>query len=324
MFDNLCDVPGVLVGHATDPAALTGCTAILFEDPEGAVVSVDVRGSSPGTRETDRLHPVGSVRGTHALLLTGGSAFGLAATDGVVRFLEEKGIGLDIGVARIPLVSAAVLFDLVVGDPIVRPGPEMGYDAASSAKSADFAQGSVGAGTGATVGKVLGLDRALKGGIGSASMKLEGGAVVGALAAVNAFGNVLDPDTGETVAGPRTDDGSFGDTVRLLPEAAARMGWGQNTTLGVVATNVRLSKVQAAKVAQMAHDGLARAIEPVHTTVDGDVVFAASAGAESLDGATDIVGTWGARVMQEAIVRAVRRAEGVPGIPSLSEYRGLK
>ena len=320
MFDNLCDVPGVLVGHATDPEALTGCTAILFEDPEGAVVSVDVRGSSPGTRETDRLHPIGSVRGTHALLLTGGSAFGLAATDGVVRFLEENGVGLDIGVARIPLVSAAVLFDLVVGDPVVRPGPEMGYGAASSAKSADFAQGSAGAGTGATVGKVLGLDRAMKGGIGSASVALDGGVVVAALAAVNAFGDIRDPDTGEKLAGPRKDDGAIGDTVELLPEAAARMGWGQNTTLGVVATNVRLSKVQTAKVAQMAHDGLARAIEPVHTTVDGDVVFAASVGAETLDGATDIVGTWGARVMQEAILRAVRRAEGVPGIPSLSEY----
>lgn len=314
-------MPGVLVGHASDPEALTGCTAILFEDPEGAVVSVDVRGSSPGTRETDRLHPAGSVRGTHALLLTGGSAFGLAATDGVVRWLEERGVGLDVGVARIPLVSAAVLFDLVVGDPSVRPGPEMGY-AAAAAKRADFDQGSVGAATGATVGKVLGLDRAMKGGIGSASVKLDGGIVVGALVVVNAFGDVRDPDTGETLAGPRQDDGSLGDTVALLPEAATRMGWGQNTTLGVVATNARLSKVQAAKVAQMAHDGLARAIQPVHTTVDGDVVFAASTGGEPLAGATDIVGTWGARVMQEAVLRAVRRAEGVPGIPSLSELRG--
>lgn len=319
MFDNLCDVPGVLVGHATDLAALTGCTAILFENPEGAVVSVDVRGSSPGTRETDRLHPVGSVRGTHALLLTGGSAFGLAAAEGVVRFLEEKEVGLDIGVARIPLVSAAVLFDLVVGDPVVRPGPEMGYDAALSAKRGDFAQGSVGAGTGATVGKVLGLDRAMKGGIGSASVTLDGGLVVGALAAVNAFGDVRDPNTGETLAGPRKDDGSLGDTVELLPEAASRIGWEENTTLGVVATNARLTKVQAAKVAQMAHDGLARAIEPVHTTVDGDVVFAAAAGEGAVHAPTDIVGAWGARVMQEAIVRAVRRAEGVPGIPSTSE-----
>jgi L-aminopeptidase/D-esterase-like protein len=318
VFGNLCDVPGVLVGHATDLEAFTGCTAVVFEEP--AVVGVDVRGSSPGTRETDRLGPHGTVRRTHALLLTGGSAFGLAAAEGVVRFLEESDVGLDIGVARIPLVSAAVLFDLVVGDPGVRPGPEMGYEAASSAKSADFAQGSVGAGTGATVGKVLGLDGAMKGGVGSASVALEGGLVVGALAAVNAFGDVRDPRTGRVLAGPRLEDGTLGDTVELLPEAVARMGWGENTTLGIVATNAALEKRDANKVAQMAHDGLARTIEPVHTTVDGDVVFAASAG--EVEAATDVVGAWGARVMQEAIVRAVRTAEGVPGIPSVSEYEG--
>jgi L-aminopeptidase/D-esterase-like protein len=307
------------VGHASDGMGLTGCTAILFEDPDGAVVSVDVRGSSPGTRETDRLHPIGSVRGTHALLLTGGSAFGLAAADGVVRFLEEKGVGLDVGVARIPLVSAAVLFDLVAGGPEARPGPEMGHAAAAAAGRADFEQGSVGAGTGATVGKVLGLERAVKGGVGSASVDLGGGIFVGALAAVNAFGDVWDADTGTTIAGPRREDGSFGDTVDLLPEAATRMGWGQNTTLGVVATNARLSKVQVSKVAQMAHDGFARAIRPVHTTVDGDVIFAASTGDETLAAATDVVGTWGARTMQEAILRAVRRATGVAGIPAISE-----
>jgi L-aminopeptidase/D-esterase-like protein len=318
VFGNLCDVPGVLVGHATDLEAFTGCTAVVFEEP--AVVGVDVRGSSPGTRETDRLGPHGTVRRTHALLLTGGSAFGLAAAEGVVRFLEENDVGLDIGVARIPLVSAAVLFDLVVGDPGVRPGPEMGYEAASSAKSADVAQGSVGAGTGATVGKVLGLDGAMKGGVGSASVALEGGLVVGALAAVNAFGDVREPRTGRVLAGPRLEDGTLGDTVELLPEAVARMGWGENTTLGIVATNAALEKRDANKVAQMAHDGLARTIEPVHTTVDGDVVFAASAG--EVEAATDVVGAWGARVMQEAIVRAVRTAEGVPGIPSVSEYEG--
>jgi L-aminopeptidase/D-esterase-like protein len=318
VFGNLCDVPGVLVGHATDPEALTGCTAVLFEEP--AVVGVDVRGSSPGTRETDRLGPHGTVRRTHALLLTGGSAFGLAAAEGVVRFLEESGVGFDIGVARIPLVSAAVLFDLVVGDPAVRPGPEMGYEAASSARSKDFAQGSVGAGTGATVGKVLGLERAMKGGVGSASARLDGGLVVGALAAVNAFGDVRDPKTGRVIVGPRQEDGSLGDTVELLPEAVSRMGWGENTTLGIVATNARLAKSGANKVAQMAHDGFARAIEPVHTTVDGDVAFAASVG--EVDAATDVVGAWGARVMQEAILRAVRVARGVPGIPSLSEREG--
>ena len=318
MFGNLCDVPGVLVGHATDHDALTGCTAVLFEEP--AVVGVDVRGSSPGTRETDRLGPHGTVRRTHALLLTGGSAFGLAAAEGVVRFLEENDVGLDIGVARIPLVSAAVLFDLVVGDPGVRPGPEMGYEAAASAKSADFAQGSVGAGAGATVGKVLGLEGAMRGGVGSASVALEGGLVVGALAAVNAFGDVRDPRTGRVIAGPRLEDGTLGDTVELLPEAVARMGWGENTTLGIVATNAALEKRDASKVAQMAHDGLARTIEPVHTTVDGDVVFAASAG--EVEAATDVVGAWGARVMQEAILRAVQTASGVPGIPSVSEYEG--
>jgi L-aminopeptidase/D-esterase-like protein len=318
LFGNLCDVPGVLVGHATDPEALTGCTAVLFEEP--AVVGVDVRGSSPGTRETDRLGPHGTVRRTHAVLLTGGSAFGLSAAEGVVRFLEESGVGLDIGVARIPLVSAAVLFDLVVGDPAVRPGPEMGYEAASTAGSEDFAQGSVGAGTGATVGKILGLEGAMKGGVGSASARLDGGLVVGALAAVNAFGDVRDPGRERVIAGPRREDGTLGDTVELLPGAAARMRWGENTTLGIVATNARLTKGAANKVAQMAHDGFARAIQPVHTTVDGDVAFAASVG--DVEAATDVVGAWGARVMQEAILRAVRAAESAPGLPSASEYWG--
>ncbi len=317
MYGNLCDVPGVLVGHATDREGMTGCTAVLFEEPY-AVVGVDVRGSSPGTRETDRLGPTGTLRRAHALLLTGGSAFGLAATEGVVSFLEERGAGLDVGVVRIPLVSAAVLFDLVVGSHSVRPDHEMGYTAAASAKSGDFAQGSVGAGTGATVGKALGLERSMKGGLGSASVELDGGLVVGALAAVNAFGGILDPGTGKIMAGPRMDNGTLADTVEMLPEAASRMRWGEDTTLGIVATNAEYSKAQAAKIAQMAHDGLARAIEPVHTTVDGDVVFAASIG--TVDAPTDIAGAWGARVMQEAIVRAVRSAEGVSGIPSVSEY----
>ena len=317
MPDNLCDVPGVLVGHATDPEGHTGCTAVLFEGHEGAIVGVDVRGSSPGTRETDRLGPIGAVRPTHALLLTGGSAFGLAAAEGVVRFLEEKGVGLDVGVARIPLVSAAVLFDVVVGDPSVRPDTAMGYRAASSATGGDFAQGSVGAGAGATVGKVLGMDRAMKGGLGSASVRLDGGLIVGALAAVNAFGEVRDPQTRKVIAGPRRTDGTLGDTVELLSEVSDRLRWGENTTLGIVATNARLSKPQVNKVAQMAHDGLARAVYPVHTTVDGDVVFAASMG--EVETVPDIVGAWGARVLEDAIVRAVLAAEGRAGIPAASE-----
>jgi L-aminopeptidase/D-esterase-like protein len=314
VLDNLCDVPGVLVGNVTHTEGVTGCTAVLFEGREGAVAGVDVRGSSPGTRETDRLGPVGAVRPTHALLLTGGSAFGLAAVDGVVRFLEEKGVGLDMGVARIPLVSAAVLFDVVVGDPSVRPDAAMGYAAASAATSGDFSQGSVGAGTGATVGKVLGMERAMKGGLGSASAHLAGGLVVGALAAVNAFGEVRDPQTRKVLAGPRLEDGTLGDTVELLPEAAARLRWGESTTLGIVATNARLSKPQVSKVAQMAHDGLARAVYPVHTSVDGDVVFAASVG--RVEAAPDVVGAWGARVIEEAIVRAVLAADGIAGLPA--------
>lgn len=315
MLNNICDVPSVLVGHATDQEGLTGCTAILFDG--GAVVGVDVRGSSPGTRETDRLSPIGAVRPTHGLLLTGGSAFGLAAADGVVRFLEEKGVGLDVGVAKIPLVSAAVIFDLMTGSPDARPDSHMGYEAAASATSCDFEQGSVGAGTGATVGKMLGLERAMKGGLGSAAVDLGGGLVVGALAVVNAVGDVRD-ERGEILAGPRREDGTLADSEEVMVQATDRMRWGQNTTLGVVATNAHLSKPEATKVAQMAHDGLARAIHPVHTSVDGDVVFAASAG--DVETAPDIVGAWGARIMREAILRAIRSARGFTGVPSHSEH----
>lgn len=313
MPDNICDVSGVLVGHATDLNGLTGCTAVLFESP--AVVGVDVRGSSPETRGTEGLGPTGVLRDRHGLVLTGGSAFGLASVDGVIQYLEECGVGLDVGVARIPLVSGAVIFDLMVGDPNARPGQEMGYRAAESAESGDFEQGAVGAGTGATVGNVLGMERCMKGGIGSASVRLENGLIVGALAAVNAFGDVRDEETGEIVAGPRLDDGSLGDSVELLSEAA-RLRWGENTTLGIVATNARLDRSSVTKVAQMAHDGFARAIHPAHGTLDGDVAFAASVG--NLEVATDIVGAWAARAMREAILRGVRSARSVPGIPGLA------
>ncbi len=276
---------------------------------------MDVRGSSPGTRETARLAPTASVRHTDAILLTGGSAFGLAAADGVVKYLEENGIGLDIGEVTIPLVSAAVLFDLMNGRSDVRPDANMGYEAASNAESGAFGQGNFGAGMGATVGKILGLDRAMKGGIGSSSFHLEGGLAVGAIAAVNAFGDVRDVRTGEILAGPRMGDGSLGDTVELLPGAMSRLRWGQNTTLCIVATNARLSKTEITKVAQMAHDGLARTIYPVHTTVDGDVAFAASLG--EVETAPDIVGAWGAKAVSEAVMRAVKNAKSVGGIPGL-------
>lgn len=276
-----------------------------------------MRGSSPGTRETARLAPTASVRHTDAILLTGGSAFGLAAADGVVRYLEENGVGLDIGgVATIPLVSAAVLFDLMLGRPDIRPDSRMGYEAAASAERGAFGQGSFGAGAGATVGKILGLDRAMKGGVGSASFHLGGGLVVGAIAAVNAFGDVRDAENGGMIAGPRLDDGTLGDTVELLPGAVERLRWGQNTTLCIVATNARLSKTEVTKVSQMAHDGLARTIYPVHTTVDGDVAFAASLG--DVETAPDIVGAWGARAVSEAVMRAVRSAKSVAGIPGFA------
>jgi L-aminopeptidase/D-esterase-like protein len=323
LFGNLCDVPGVLVGHATDPDGQTGCTAVLFDASAGAVVGVDVRGSSPGTRETDLLNPVGRHEETHALLLTGGSAFGLGAANGVVSFLEEKGIGYDVRVARVPIVPTAVIFDLATGDPTARPGAAMGYEAAADARSGDFKQGSVGVGTGATVGKVLGREWAMRGGVGSASITLPDGVVVGALAAVNAFGDVRDPSTGAILAGPRLKDGTLGDSVEHLMEAEPFMKWGENTTLAIVATNARLTKPAVTKVAQMAHDGLARAVYPVHTSIDGDVVFAAS-----IDGPTgefvvsspDIVGAWGAHVVAEAIVRAILSAKGTPDLPAASEF----
>ena len=318
MPSNLCDVPGVLVGHATDAVGMTGCTAVLFDRP--AVVGVDVRGSSPETRGTAGLGQTGIVRHRQGILLTGGSAFGLSAADGMIRYLEERGLGLDVGVARIPLVSAAVLFDLAVGSAAARPDADMGYEASASATSGPFEEGSVSAGTGASVGNILGTERAMKGGLGTASARPGGGEdglIVSALVAVNAFGDVRDPRTGETLAGPRLDGGGLGDTVALLPEAAARVRWGENTTLGVVATNAILNSSQVQKVAEMAHDGLARAISPVHTTLDGDLVFAAAVG--EVEATVDVVGAWGARVLSEAIIRAVRAAKGLPGLPSVSE-----
>jgi L-aminopeptidase/D-esterase-like protein len=324
LFGNLCDVPGVLVGHATDPDGQTGCTAVLFDASAGAVVGVDVRGSSPGTRETDLLNPVGRHEETHALLLTGGSAFGLGAANGVVSFLEEKGIGYDVRVARVPIVPTAVIFDLATGDPTARPGAAMGYEAAADARSGDFKQGSVGVGTGATVGKVLGRERAMRGGVGSASITLPDGVVVGALAAVNAFGDVRDPSTGAILAGPRLKDGTLGDSVEHLMEAEPFMKWGENTTLAIVATNARLTKPAVTKVAQMAHDGLARAVYPVHTSIDGDVVFAASIDGlpgQSIASSPDIVGAWGAHVVAEAIVRAILSAKGTPDLPATSDLR---
>jgi L-aminopeptidase/D-esterase-like protein len=268
----------------------------------GAVTGVAIRGAAPGTRETDLLSPLASIERIHAVLLSGGSAFGLDAASGVVRWLEERGIGLDVGVARVPLVPAAVLFDLPIGDAKIRPTAECGYRAAAAASDQPVGEGSVGAGAGATVGKLLGRERAVKGGIGSAAIRLSNGLIVAALVATNGVGDVIDPASGTVVAGVRSEDGrSFADARRLLREGVLPP-WhfqGQNTTLGVIATNARLTKAQAAKVADMAHDGLARATGTLEATAD---IFA--------------VGALAADVMAEAIVRGARQATSAAGVPA--------
>ncbi len=318
MWNNICDVPGVYVGHMEDGRALTGCTVCLF--PGGGVAGVDVRGSAPGTRETDLLSPINLVQQVHAILLTGGSAFGLDAASGVMRYLEEQGVGLDTGAGRVPIVPAAVLYDLAIGDGAVRPDAAMGYQAARNARQGEFDCGNVGAGTGATVGKVLGMEKAMKGGLGTASIHIQCQAeqlVVGALVAVNAFGDVREPQTGRILAGPRLEDGRIGDSIQLLPCAAAAgvsRFVGENTTIGLVATNARLDKAEATKVAQMAQDGLARTIYPAHTMRDGDTVFAVSTG--NLNVPVDVVGALAAEVMAAAIVRGIREASGAGGVPA--------
>lgn len=312
----LTAVAGVKVGHYTLPERPTGCTVVLVE--AGAVGGVDVRGSSPGTRETDILNPVSRIEEVHALVLSGGSAFGLDAASGVMRYLEEKGIGFDARVAKVPIVPAAILFDLGVGDQKIRPSADCGYRAATAATAGPVQEGNVGAGAGATVGKLAGPGRAMKGGIGTAAIILPDGLTVAALVAVNAVGDIIDPSTGRVIAGVRTEDGKgFADSRLLLKAGALQQAQaGQNTTIGVVATNARLSKVQATKVAQMAQDGLARAIAPAHTPYDGDTIFALATGIH--EGSVDLltVGALAADVMAEAIVRAAREATGIPGYPA--------
>jgi L-aminopeptidase/D-esterase-like protein len=313
----LTAVEGLKVGHCTLVERPTGCTVILAE--AGATGAVDVRGSAPGTRETDLLDPINLVQEVHAIVLSGGSAFGLDTASGVVRYLEEKGAGFDVRIAKVPIVPAAILFDLGVGGkPQIRPGADCGYKAASTADAGPVAEGNVGAGAGATVGKALGLGRAMKSGLGTSSIRLEGGLVVGALVAVNAWGDVIDPRTGNILAGVRSEDGeSLIDARKLVRSGARVQGFkGQNTTVGVVATNARLDKAQATKMAQMAHDGLARTIEPVHTPFDGDTIFALATGA--WDGEPDLmtIGELAAQATAEAVLRAVEEAESIHGLPA--------
>jgi L-aminopeptidase/D-esterase-like protein len=303
MYNNITDVEGIKVGHASDFTGLTGCTVVLCSD--GAVAGVDVRGSAPGTRETDLLRPVNLVREAHAILLTGGSAFGLDAASGVMQYLSEHGVGFNSGARPVPIVPAAVLFDLDVGDPTAYPDKAMGYKACLSATTGYVEQGCIGAGTGATVGKILGLKHAMKGGVGSASLSI-GDLVVGAIVAVNALGDVVDYRSGDIIAGCRDDSGCFVGTVHhMLNGDLQHRGFG-NTTIGVVATNAMLDKEGINKVAQMAHDGYALAIRPVHTMYDGDTVFALTTQRVTAD--VTQVGVAAVEVMAQAILNAVRAA----------------
>jgi L-aminopeptidase/D-esterase-like protein len=319
VIGSITDVPGIKVGHAQDDAALTGCTVILCE--QGAVGGVDQRGGAPGTRETDLLRPMHLVQRVHAVLLAGGSAFGLAAADGVVRWLEEQGHGFDVGVARVPIVPAAVLFDLDIGRADVHPTPGMGYAACQVADDGPVAEGCAGAGAGARVGTINGISRATKGGLGTASVDLGGGLVVGALFVANCFGDVVDP-AGHIVAGARRAHGEdFVDTLRALGGKAGQprqsiqpFGGTGNTVIGVVATNAALSKEGANKVAQMAQDGLARAVRPAHTMVDGDTIFSLSVGDKVAD--VTLVGAYAAEVTAQAILRAVLAATPAGGLPA--------
>jgi L-aminopeptidase/D-esterase-like protein len=313
---SITDVPGIAVGHFTDTRRPTGCTVILT--PNGAVGGVDVRGAAPGTRETDLLSPLNTVEVVHAVLLSGGSAFGLDAASGVMRWLDERGIGVAVGPVRVPIVPAAVLFDLTLGDSSIRPDAQAGYAACVAASTDAPAEGNVGAGAGAVVGKLFGFDRAMKGGIGSASVTVDG-ITVGAIVAVNATGDVIDPATGRLVAGARSADGLrlHGSTRAMLQgELPTHMAVGAATTLGVVATDAVITNSQANKIAQMAHDGLARSINPVHTQSDGDTLFALGTGETGRTANITVLGTLAAEVVAQAVLSAVRAAESLPSLPA--------
>jgi len=318
-------VSGIKVGHETNVNALTGCTVILCED--GAVGGVDQRGGAPGTRETDLLRPMHLVKKVHAIVLAGGSAYGLDAASGVMRYLEEKGFGVNIGNARVPIVPAANLLDLEIGGPTARPDAAMGYRASQNASSERPAEGNFGAGTGCTVGKILGMGQAMKSGIGTSSLEVGGGVVIGAIVAVNAVGDVIDPNNGEIIAGARStkigpvkigSEAYFADTMEVMKLFSGRSGLGlaarSNTVIGVVATNAKLDKEGANKVAQMAHNGLARTIRPAHTMLDGDTIFTLATGAKEADIST--VGAYAAEAVALAILSAVRAAEPAGGLPA--------
>jgi L-aminopeptidase/D-esterase-like protein len=312
-------VRGIRVGHYTDDRRPTGCTVIIADG--GATAGVDVRGAAPGTRETDLLAPCNFVDKVHAVMLSGGSAFGLDASSGVMRYLEENGIGVDVGVAHVPIVPSAVLFDLDSGDPKIRPDAAGGYQACLAASAAAPAEGNVGAGAGATVGKLYGPGRAMKGGLGSASLTIDG-LTVGAIVAVNAVGDVIDPCSGRVLAGARTEDGADLLDTRaaiLAGELPLALLEGTATTIGCIATDAVLTKAQAQKIAQQAHDGLARTINPIHTSYDGDTIFALGTGASGRQGNMLLLGMAAAEVMAIAVQRAILAASAIAGYPAAAD-----
>jgi len=310
--DAIIDVPGIKVGHSQDLKAGTGCTVIICE--KGAVAGVDVRGGAPGTRETDLLNPVNLVDKAHAIYLSGGSAFGLDGASGVMKYLEEKGIGLDVVLTKVPIVPGAVLFDLDVGDYRVRPDAKMGYEACLKASDKEVRQGNIGAGTGATVGKIFGGLRCMKSGLGTASFKSQE-LIVGAIVAVNCLGDVIDPESGKIIAGVLSKNKKeFANTMSFLKNFPQRIksSFSKNTTIGVVASNAKLTKAGATKVAMMAQDGYARTISPAHTMFDGDAIFCMATG--EVGGGANVVGAIAAEVMARAIVKAVKSAESLYGL----------
>ena len=318
---NIADIPGIRLGNAQNLAAATGCTVILC--PAGATAGVDVRGGAPGTRETDLLKPENLVEKIHGLVLAGGSAYGLDAAGGVMRYLEENGFGFDVGVARVPIVPAAVLFDLPCGDARIRPDQAMGYQACMNSEREEFIIGSLGAGTGATVGKVFGMERAMKGGLGAYCVKI-GELIVGAVVAVNCLGDVIDPATGRIVAGAvQLDPFRFLDSERGLLQQCENTGnrFTGNTTIGAIITKANLTKAQATKVSSMAHDGYARTMRPAHTLLDGDTIFTMSVGGEAAD--ISAVGAMAAKVMEQAVLVAIQSATSLVGFPSCRDIRGL-
>jgi len=327
--NSITDVPGIEAGHAQNDESLTGCTVILCR--EGAVAGVDVRGGAPGTRETDLLNPINLVEKVHAVMLAGGSAFGLDAASGAMRYLEEHNIGFNTGTARVPIVPAAILYDLSVGRGDIRPDAAMGYAACTAASDAAVSEGNVGAGTGASVGKVFGQKQAMKSGVGSVSISIGKGIIVGAMVVVNAFGDVLDPNTGEIIAGVRSTKvgplqfgapNYFADTLQLMKTFLGRtvlnFATRANTVIGVVAVNASFNNTEMTKIAQMAHDGIARSIRPAHTMLDGDTVFALATGSKKAD--TSTVGAFAAEALAQAIVRSVRMSASLGGLPGL--YQG--